>query len=196
MDVQYDLGISKHDGEGRTITCEFNNFFLITCYVPNAGVQGLDRLDYRVNEWDSDFHKYIENLESKGKPVILCGDLNVAHQDIDVHNPKGLTKCAGFTKEEKASFGKFLENGYVDTFRHLHPETQQFSFWSAKKQAKQNNKGWRLDYFVTSKSIIDQVKSSEIFPDIEGSDHCPIALTLNVKDIGGKKSAKKSKVSK
>lgn len=183
--VIYDLGVPKHDKEGRTITCEFEKFYLTTCYVPNAGMK-LERLDYRVTEWDLDFQKFIQDLEATGKPVIFSGDLNVAHGDIDVHNPKGLKKCAGFTDKERESFGKFLELGYIDTFRHLHPEEKQFSFWSAKKEARKNNKGWRLDYFVTSKSMIDSVKDSEIHSDVMGSDHCPISITIDIKNFGKK----------
>jgi exodeoxyribonuclease III len=168
--VIYDLGIPKHDKEGRTITSEFEKFYLITSYVPNSGMK-LDRLDYRVTEWDKDFQQFIQDLEATGKPVVLCGDLNVAHGDIDVHNPKGLKKCAGFTNQERESFGKFLDLGYIDTFRHFYPTEQKFSFWSAKTKAREADKGWRLDYFVTSKSMIDSVKDSEIHSDFMGSDH-------------------------
>ncbi|CAI2372867.1 unnamed protein product [Moneuplotes crassus] len=181
LSVAYDLGIPKHDTEGRTITCEFEKFFLVTSYVPNAGVGKLERLDYRVNEWDTDFQDYLQGLEKSGKPIILCGDLNVGHLDIDVHNPKGLKKCAGFTPQERESFGNFLDKGFIDTFRHLHEEEQKFSFWSAKKQARASNKGWRLDYFVTSKNLIDNIDDSEIHDQVMGSDHCPISVTLNLK---------------
>lgn len=139
--------------------------------MPNAGARTLDRLDYRVGKWDKDFQKFIAELEAKGKPVILCGDLNVAYQDIDIHQPKGAEKCAGFTPQERKSFGEFLDKGYVDTFRHLHPGEKKFSYWSAMRNSRENNKGWRLDYFVVSKSIISNVTESTIHQDVMGSDH-------------------------
>ena len=153
----------------------------------------MERLDYRVDKWDKDFQTFIANLEAKGKPVILWGDLNVAHKDIDIHQPKGAEKSAGFTPQEKKSFGEFLDKGYIDTFRHLHPEEKKFSYWSAMRNSRENNKGWRLDYFVVSKSIISAVEESSIHSDVYGSDHCPISVTLKLSNFEDKKAKKSSK---
>ena len=194
INIIHDIGVEDHDREGRTITLEFEKFYLVTWYVPNAGSE-LDRLSYRVGEWDVEFQKFLANLESKGKPIILCGDLNVAHGDIDIYRPKGSHKYAGFTPEERKSFGDFLEKGYIDTFRNLYPKTQKFSYWSARGRARAENRGWRLDYFVVSKSIEKQVKDSEIHGDIDGSDHCPISINLDPSkiDLGSFKKSLKQK---
>lgn len=163
------------------MTAEFSTFNLVGTYVPNAGVMGLDRLSYRVKEWDTDFHLYLKNLETAtGKAVVWCGDLNVAHHPVDIYNAKGKEKSAGFTKEERESFGAFLTNReFVDTFRHLHPNTVKYSYWNLRSGARNRNEGWRLDYFVTSKFMLPAVVSSEINDEYHGSDHCPLSLTLN-----------------
>lgn len=142
------MGISKHDGEGRVITAEYKEFILVATYVPNSG-EGLKRLKYRVDEWDKDFSAYLLALRaSKKKPLIITGDLNVAHNEIDIYDPKGKDKIACYTPQERESFGDFLKKGYVDTFRNLHPDQKKFSFWSARINARSDNRGWRLDYFL------------------------------------------------
>ena len=182
ISVQYGINIDKHDMEGRVITIEFDKFYLISCYTPNSG-EGLKRLDYRINEWDKDFFEYINSLKEK-KDIILAGDLNVAKEDIDIYEPKGHEKTAGFTKEEKESFNSFLEMGYVDSYRDLHPEEQKFSFFSKRGNLKEQNKGWRLDYFIInedSKSI--KVEESDMLDKdkYDSSDHIPIFLTFKCK---------------
>jgi len=177
LNVTNGIGISKHDNEGRTITLEFDSFFLVTCYVPNAG-EGLKRLSYRTKEWDLEFRAYLEGLRKK-KDVILCGDLNVAHHDIDISNPKGNLKSPGFTVEERSEFTKFLNLGYVDTFREKYPSLVKYSFWSARSNARETNKGWRLDYFIINKEAGKRCLDSEILNDYHGSDHCPIKLRFN-----------------
>jgi len=172
------LGVPKHDQEGRTITLEFERFFLISCHVPNSQ-QGLKRLDYRTKEWDADFRKFIVGLKQK-KHVIWCGDLNVAHQEIDIYDPKGnRNKTAGFTDREREEFSNLLKEGFVDSFRELHPTEVKYSWWSMRTGARKVNKGWRLDYFVIDKEGIKSVVDSTINNDIEGSDHCPIELVFN-----------------
>jgi exodeoxyribonuclease III len=162
ISVTYDLGIAKHDGEGRVVTAEFKEFILVETYVPNSG-DGLSRLKYRVDEWDRDFQAYLHKLRNdKHKPVIITGDLNVAHQEIDVFDPKGKEKIAGYTPQERESFDKFLKEGFVDTFRHFHPEKKQFSFWSARSGARKEDKGWRLDYFLINKEHMGMVTDSSI----------------------------------
>ncbi len=180
--VRYGLGIEKHDNEGRVITAEFEDYFLVTVYTPNS--QNHDenkrprRLDYRTQEWDNDFLAFIKALE-KDKPVVFCGDLNVAHQEIDLANPKTNRKNAGFTDEERASFDAILEAGFADSFRLLHPEaTEQYSWWSYRAAARQRNIGWRIDYFCVSEGIHAQIQDAAILPDVLGSDHCPVSLTL------------------
>ena len=159
ISVKYGLGIDKHDSEGRLITLEFQKFYFLVCYVPNAG-RKLERLDYRVKEWDADFFQYLKLLKQK-KMVILAGDLNVAHNNIDIYEPKGHDKAAGFTKEERNSFSKLLnEFGFVDSFRHLHPEEKKFSYFSFFGNAKGLNRGWRLDYFVVDKESMKAVNES------------------------------------
>ena len=184
ISVSYGMNIDKHDKEGRIITLEYDKFYLICCYTPNSGQQ-LKRLDYRLNEWDKDFFKYINSLKNK-KDIILTGDLNVAKENIDIHNPKGHEKYAGFTQGEKESFRKFLKTGYIDTFRKLHPKEQKFSFFTIKKNfnAKPYNKGWRLDYFVINKdpkSIV--VKDSDMLDKdkYNSSDHIPLIFTFSCK---------------
>jgi len=179
INVTYDIGIPKHDGEGRTITAEYEKFFLVATYIPNAG-QKLERLGYRTKEWDADFRKYLKSLEAKGKPVIWCGDLNVAHNEIDISNPKGNLKSAGFTKEERAEFATLLGMGFVDTFRKLYPSKVEYTYWSARGTARAENKGWRLDYFVVSESIFPSVVDCGAQKNVMGSDHCPLQLVLNL----------------
>jgi exodeoxyribonuclease-3 len=176
LSITYGIGKEKHDEEGRIITCEFDNFYLIQCYIPNSG-QELKRLDYRVNEWDIEFRNYIKKLK-KTKPVIIAGDLNVIHKEIDIHNLKRNKRSAGCTDEERESFNKLLNEGLIDTFRQLHPEKIKYSYWSNFGDARKNNKGWRLDYFLTSISITDNVKKSDIIDEMEGSDHAPITLSI------------------
>lgn len=175
INVTYDMGIDIHDHEGRLITLEFDNFFLVAAYVPNSKKE-LERLDYRMT-WEDDMLKYLKNLEST-KPVILCGDLNVAHQEIDIKNAKSNKRSAGFTIEERDKFTHLLESGFIDTFRYYHPDEIKYSWWSYLFHARENNAGWRLDYFVVSRTIIDNVIDSYILNEIMGSDHCPIMIEL------------------
>jgi exodeoxyribonuclease III len=184
ISVSYGMNIEKHDKEGRIITMEYDKFYLICCYTPNSG-QELKRLNYRLNEWDKDFFEYINSLKSK-KDIILTGDLNVAKENIDIFEPKGHEKFAGFTQREKESFRKFLKTGYIDTFRKLHPNEQKFSFFAIKKgfNAKPYNKGWRLDYFVINKdpkNIV--VKDSDMLDKdkYNASDHIPLVFTFSCK---------------
>jgi len=183
LSVSYGMNIPKHDKEGRIITLEYDKFFLINCYVPNAG-EGLKRLDYRINEWDKDLFSYINKLKEK-KDVILTGDLNVARENIDIFDPKGREKLAGFTQVEKESFTKFLKTGFIDNFRNLHPNEKKFSFFSKRaKGNREGNKGWRLDYFVTNKDMKNIiVKNCDILDKDKytASDHLPILLSFNCK---------------
>ena len=171
-------GMKKYDNEGRVITIEYKDYFILHVYTPNSG-QTLQRLEYRVNEWDKHFRNYIKRL-SKKKPVIVCGDLNVAHQEIDIANPSSNKRNAGFTDQERNSFDKLLEKAdLVDTFRHLHPKVvDKYSFWTYMFNARKKNKGWRIDYFLVSKSILKKVKKSDIITKQEGSDHAPIIMEL------------------
>lgn len=174
--VRYDIGNEEHDQEGRVITLEYDNFYLINVYVPNSG-RGLVRLDYR-KQWDFEFLNYLKLLETK-KPVIVCGDFNVAHEPIDLARPKSnYNKTAGFTQEEIDGFSNFLQSGLTDTFRHLHPEEVAYTYWSYMFNARTKNIGWRIDYFLVSKNLLPQVKASYILPEFEGSDHCPIGLDI------------------
>lgn len=166
-----------HDHEGRVITLEYDTFYLVTVYVPNAQ-DGLRRLDYRM-QWEDDFLRYIKTLDAR-KPVIFCGDLNVAHEEIDLKNPKTNHKNPGFTDEERGKFSTLLADGFTDTFRTLHPEEQIFSWWSYRFHAREKNVGWRIDYFVVSDRLMPQVESASIHTDIFGSDHCPVELVVTV----------------
>lgn len=183
ISISYGMQISKHDKEGRIITLEYDKFYLTCAYVPNSG-EGLKRLGYRIDEWDKDFFEYINNLKSK-KDVILTGDLNVARENIDIFDPKGREKLAGFTQREKESFNKFLKNGYIDCFRNLHPNDIKFTFFSKRaKGNREGNKGWRLDYFITNKDTKNiEVKECDILDKDKytGSDHVPISLCFNCK---------------
>ena len=178
MNVTYGIGVEEHDHEGRVITLEMENFYLITVYVPNSQ-DGLKRLDYRMT-WEDDFLAYLKKLEEK-KPVVVCGDLNVAHQEIDLKNPKSNRKNAGFTDEERAKFTQWLNAGFTDTFRYFYPEQKDiYSWWSYRFKAREKNAGWRIDYFVTSASLNDKLVDAKIHTDVLGSDHCPVELILNV----------------
>lgn len=175
LNVFYGLGVDELDKEGRVITLEFKNYYLIHVYTPNSG-QGLVRLDYRVDKWDIEFRKYIKNL-NKNKPTIVCGDLNVAHKEIDISNPKGNKKNSGFTERERNSFTKLLkEVKLIDTYRYFNKEKVEYSFWTYFHNARAKNKGWRIDYFLVSEKIINSVVKSEILTDVLGSDHAPVML--------------------
>ena len=172
LSVSLGLGIEEHDHEGRVITLEFERFYMVTVYTPNAQ-EGLKRLDYRM-KWEDDFLRYLKNLENK-KPVVVCGDMNVAHKEIDLKNPKTNRKNAGFTDEERAKFTALLNAGFTDTFRHFYPDTEgAYSWWSYRFKAREKNAGWRIDYFVVSDSLKDSLKDACIYKDIMGSDHCPV----------------------
>jgi len=179
LSVTYGMGIDEHDHEGRIITAEYENFYLVNEYVPNVK-RDLSRLDYRM-VWEEDFKKYLKKLEEK-KPVIVCGDFNVAHEEIDIKNAKANRGNAGFTDEERDKFTKLLESGFVDTFRYYNPDKKDmYSWWSYMGKAREKNVGWRIDYFITSKSIIDKVKNTEIYMDVFGSDHCPVGIDIDLK---------------
>ncbi|WP_330112200.1 exodeoxyribonuclease III (plasmid) [Cetobacterium somerae] len=176
VSVSYDIGIDHHDKEGRVITLEFKDYYLVNVYTPNSQTE-LARLEYRMT-WEDDFRNYLLNLDSK-KPVILCGDLNVAHTEIDLKNPKSNKTNAGFTVEERNKFSELLENGFVDSFRYLHPDAiEKYSWWSYRFSARKNNAGWRIDYFVVSNKIKDKIVEANIHNDILGSDHCPVELII------------------
>ena len=178
LNVFYGLGIEEHDNEGRVITLEFENFYMVTVYTPNSKNELL-RLDYRMT-WEVAFREYLKELDSK-KPVILCGDLNVAHKEIDLKNPKTNTRNAGFTIEERDKFTELLNAGFIDTFRYLYPDvTGMYSWWSYRFKAREKNAGWRIDYFVVSNSIKDKIKEAKIHTEILGSDHCPVELEINL----------------
>jgi exodeoxyribonuclease-3 len=171
------MGIPKHDDEGRVITVEFEKVFLVTVYTPNSQNE-LRRLDYRTKEWDADFRQYVKDLE-RTKPVLIGGDLNVAHKEIDLANPKTNTKNAGFTPEERESFDTLLNEGFVDTFRMFHEGGGHYTWWSYRARARERNVGWRIDYFCASKSLRPNIKRSEILNEITGSDHCPVLLEVD-----------------
>lgn len=175
--VTYGMGIDEHDHEGRVITLEMDDFFLVCVYTPNSQ-DGLRRLDYRMR-WENDFRRYLQGLDSR-KPVVVCGDMNVAHNEIDLKNPKTNRQNAGFTDEERNQMTALLEAGFADTFRHLHP-TQEgiYSWWSYRFHAREKNTGWRIDYFLTSTRLLPRVREANILTDIMGSDHCPVELVLD-----------------
>ena len=172
------MDIQKHDNEGRLITLEYPDFFLVNVYTPNAQ-RGLTRLDYRTKEWDVDFLNYLKKIE-KIKPVIFCGDLNVAHTEIDLANPESNKRNAGFTDEERFGFDRFLEEGFVDTFREFEKGPGNYTWWSYMFEARKKNIGWRIDYFCVSQILRDKLKSAFILPEILGSDHCPIGIKLKI----------------
>lgn len=176
--VSYGMNIEKHDHEGRVITLEFDKFFMVTVYTPNSQDE-LRRLDYRM-EWEDDFLAYLKGLE-RTKPVIVCGDLNVAHKEIDLKNPKTNRRNAGFTDEERAKFTALMEAGFIDSFRHFYPDLEgAYSWWSYRFHAREKNAGWRIDYFLTSQCLKDSLKDALIYKDILGSDHCPVGLLIEL----------------
>ena len=178
ISVSYGLGIEEHDHEGRVITLEFSDFYFVTVYAPNAQ-DGLRRLEYRM-KWEDDFLSYIKSLDEK-KPVIYCGDLNVAHKEIDLKNPKTNRKNPGFTDEERGKMSAVLDSGFTDTFRYLYPDMEQiYSWWSYRFQARQKNAGWRIDYFICSERLNDKINDAKIHTDIFGSDHCPVELDIKL----------------
>ena len=175
--VSYGIGIDEHDHEGRVITLEYDKFFLVTVYTPNAQEE-LRRLDYRMT-WEDAFQAYLHQLDAK-KPVIVCGDMNVAHQEIDLKNPKTNRRSAGFTDEERSKMTQLLSNGFTDTFRTLHPEQITYSYWSYRFRAREKNAGWRIDYFLISDRLKPQLKGASIHTEIYGSDHCPVELDIDI----------------
>ena len=177
ISVTYGIGIEEHDHEGRVITAEFEDYYLIACYTPNSQNE-LQRLDYRM-VWEDAMRNYLKGLE-KRKPVILCGDLNVAHQEIDLKNPKTNRKNAGFTDEERSKMTELLNSGFIDTFRYLYPDVKDiYSWWSYRFKAREKNAGWRIDYFIVSESLKDRIADAKIHTDVFGSDHCPVELLLS-----------------
>lgn len=175
LNVSYGIGIDEHDHEGRVITMEMDDFYLVTVYTPNSQDE-LRRLDYRMR-WEDDFQAYLQQLDQQ-KPVIICGDMNVAHQEMDLKNPKTNRRNAGFTDEEREKFTQLLGKGFVDTFRWKYPEQVTYSWWSYRFQARQKNAGWRIDYFVTSERLKPRIDDAIIHTEIYGSDHCPVELVL------------------
>ena len=175
LSVSYGIGVDEHDHEGRVITLEMDDFYLVTVYTPNSQ-DGLRRLDYRM-EWEDALLTFLQALDAK-KPVVVCGDMNVAHQEIDLKNPKTNRRNAGFTDEERDKFSHLLESGFTDTFRLLHPDEIKYSWWSYRFKAREKNAGWRIDYFLVSDRLADRVSAAEIHNEIMGSDHCPVELVL------------------
>lgn len=176
LSVAYGIGIAEHDTEGRVITLEYADFYMVTVYTPNAQ-DGLKRLDYRM-QWEDDFRAYLQALDAK-KPVVVCGDMNVAHKEIDLKNPKGNKKNPGFTDEERGKFDTLLSAGFVDTFRHFYPDLEgAYSWWSYRFHAREKNVGWRIDYFLTSERLSEKLTGAKIHADVFGSDHCPVEVTL------------------
>lgn len=178
LTVKYGIEMEEHDSEGRVITLEFEKFYLVNVYTPNSQRE-LTRLDYRM-EWEDDFRAYLKELDSI-KPVILCGDLNVAHKEIDLKNPKTNRKNAGFTDEERGKMTELLEAGFIDTFRYFYPDKEDaYSWWSYMRKARDRNVGWRIDYFIVSERLEEHLKDAEIYSEIMGSDHCPVALEIEI----------------
>ncbi len=177
LSVAYGLGIAEHDEEGRVITLEYKDFYIVTVYTPNSK-DGLLRLDYRM-KWEDDFRAYLNALAKK-KPVVLCGDLNVAHEEIDLKNPSSNHRNAGFTDEERGKLTELLESGFVDTFRYLHPDDVEYSWWSYRFKARERNAGWRIDYFLVSDALKDRITAASIHQEIFGSDHCPVEVNIEI----------------
>ena len=175
LSVSYGIGIEEHDHEGRVITLEMPDFYIVTVYTPNSQ-DGLRRLDYRM-QWEDDFQAYLHKLDQH-KPVVVCGDMNVAHQEIDLKNPKTNTRNAGFTDEERSKMSQLLSSGFVDTFRFLHPDEVRYSWWSYRFKAREKNVGWRIDYFLVSERLASRLQSASIHTDIMGSDHCPVEVVF------------------
>lgn len=176
-DVFYGMGLPEHDSEGRVITAEYDDFYLVTVYTPNSKEE-LKRLAYREQEWDPAFLNHVVELE-KRKPVVFCGDLNVAHQEIDIARPKENERTAGFTIEERRGFDRMVEAGFIDTFREFNHEPHQYTWWSYRAQARERNIGWRIDYFLISPELRPRLKKAWIMPEVEGSDHCPVGIELS-----------------
>ena len=178
ISVKYGIGIEEHDKEGRVITLEFEKFYMVNCYTPNSKRE-LERLEYRMI-WEDEFRKYLLKL-NENKPVIICGDLNVAHKEIDLKNPKSNRRNAGFTDEERDKMTKLLNAGFTDTFRYLYPDkAEMYSWWSYMFKAREKNAGWRIDYFIVSKAIEEKIKESYIYSEVLGSDHCPVGLDIEI----------------
>jgi exodeoxyribonuclease III len=178
LSVHYGIDIEEHDQEGRVITLEFDDFYMVTVYTPNSKSE-LERLEYRM-VWEDDFQNYLKQLENK-KPVIVCGDLNVAHKEIDLKNPKTNRKNAGFTDQERSKFTQLMERGFVDTFRYFYPDTAEiYSWWSYRFSARAKNSGWRIDYFCVSESLTEKLQGAKIHTEIMGSDHCPVELEIDL----------------
>ena len=175
--VSYGIGIQEHDNEGRVITLEFEKFYMVDIYTPNSKRE-LERLDYR-QIWEDEIRKYLLKL-NKTKPVIMCGDLNVAHEEIDLKNPKTNHMSAGFTDQERSKMTELLNAGFIDTYRYLYPEKIEYSWWSYMRNAREKNVGWRIDYFIVSKDIKDKIKDAKIHTEIMGSDHCPVELDIDI----------------
>ncbi len=175
LNVSYGMGVEEHDHEGRIITLEYDLFYLVTCYTPNSQTE-LKRLDYRMT-WEDDFRKFLKSLDAK-KPVVICGDLNVAHEEIDIKNPKTNRRNAGFTDEEREKMTVLLNDGFTDSFRYLHPDEVTYSWWSYRFKAREKNAGWRIDYFLVSDRIKEQITEAKIHTEIMGSDHCPVEVDL------------------
>lgn len=175
LDVTYGIGMDEHDHEGRVITLEMDDFYLVTVYTPNSQ-DALRRLDYRM-KWEKDFRDYLHRLDEK-KPVVVCGDMNVAHEEIDIKNPKTNRRNAGFTDEEREKMTQLLDSGFIDTFRSLYPEQVTYSWWSYRFRARERNTGWRIDYFLISERLRDRLEDAKIHTEIMGSDHCPIEVDL------------------
>ena len=175
LDVTYGIGMDEHDHEGRVITLEMDDFYLVTVYTPNSQ-DGLRRLDYRM-KWENDFQTYLHWLDEK-KPVVVCGDMNVAHEEIDIKNPKTNRRNAGFTDEEREKMTQLLDSGFIDTFRTLYPEQVTYSWWSYRFRARERNTGWRIDYFLISERLRDRLENAKIHTEIMGSDHCPVEVDL------------------
>lgn len=178
LSAAYGIGVQEHDTEGRVVTLEYDNYYVVTCYTPNSQSE-LKRLDYRMR-WENDFLDYLKRLDNQ-KPVILCGDLNVAHKDIDLKNPQRNRGNAGFSDEERAQFTTLLESGFIDTYRYFYPEKEgSYTWWNYRFHARKNNAGWRIDYFCVSKRLASQLEDAKIHDAVMGSDHCPVELTLNI----------------
>lgn len=177
ISVKYGMGIEEHDHEGRIITLEYKDFYLVTVYTPNSQNE-LKRLDYRMT-WETDFRKFLKELDSQ-KPVIVCGDMNVAHEEIDIKNPKTNRRNAGFTDEEREKMTELLSDGFIDTFRYKHPESVTYSWWSYRFKAREKNAGWRIDYFLVSDRLKENIDDAKIHTEIMGSDHCPVEVDINI----------------
>ena len=175
LSVTKGIGIEEHDQEGRVLTCEYEDFYLVNCYTPNSK-DGLLRLDYRMI-WEDEFRNYLKKLE-ESKPVVLCGDLNVAHKEIDLKNPKTNTRNAGFTIEERNKMSELLNSGFIDTYRYFYPDKIEYSWWSYRFKSREKNAGWRIDYFIVSESLKDRIKDACIHTQVLGSDHCPVELEM------------------